>query len=113
MLGNQCVPTIMHNHESDPVLPPGFGPFASFSPDATQDSGAHTGVTAVSSSTSESVSITRTENQRKSRRNRRSVDYSQFDNCAEDYSEVYSLKFSSIAQIYLYLLFISFASDCC
>ncbi|XP_078173229.1 lysine-specific demethylase JMJ703-like [Carex rostrata] len=86
MLGNQCVPTIMHNHESDPALPPGFGPFPSFSPGATQDSGAHTGITAVSSSTSESVSITRTENQRKSRRNRRSVDYSQFDNCAEDTS---------------------------
>ncbi|XP_078161022.1 lysine-specific demethylase JMJ703-like isoform X2 [Carex rostrata] len=87
MMGTECVSTTMLNQHSDPAIPPGFGPFASFALGATQDSGAPTGVPAVSTSASESVSITQTENQRKSRRNRRSVDYSQFDNCTDDYSQ--------------------------
>lgn len=99
MMGNECVSTTMLNHDSDPAIPPGFGPFVSFSLGAAQDSGANSGVTAISSSTCQSVSVTRTENTRKSHRNRRSVDYSQFDDCAEDYLQVYSLKFPGIAQI--------------
>jgi hypothetical protein len=89
MMGTKCVSTTMLNHQSDPAIPPGFGPFISFSLGATQESGAQTGVTAVSSSTSESGPLTGSENQRKSRRNRRSVDYSQFDICTEDYSQVF------------------------
>ncbi|KAJ4776319.1 Transcription factor jumonji (jmj) family protein / zinc finger (C5HC2 type) family protein [Rhynchospora pubera] len=87
MMGTECVSTTMLNHDTDPAIPPGFGPFASFSLGATQDSGDHTGMTAVSSSTSDSVSVTETGNQRKSRRNRRSVDYSQFNDCTEDYTQ--------------------------
>jgi hypothetical protein len=97
-MNNECVSTTMLNHDPDPAIPPGFGPFVSFSLGATQDSGANACLTASSSSTIQSVQINSTENQRKPRRNRRSVDYSEFDNCAEDYSQVYSIKLPGIAE---------------
>jgi hypothetical protein len=106
-MGTECVSTTMLNQQSDPAIPPGFGPFISFSLGATQESEAHTGVTAVSSSTSESGPLTGSGNQRRSRRNRRTVDYSQFDTCTEDYSQVYFLwaLFTSICTFFYSLLF--------
>lgn len=112
MMGTECVSTTMLNQHSDPAIPPGFGPFASFSLGATQDSGAPTGVAAVSTSASESVSITQTENQRKSRRNRRSVDYSQFDNCTDDYSQVYFCGYCSNKFVTCFYFYFFFSSDC-
>ncbi|KAJ3672154.1 hypothetical protein LUZ60_006875 [Juncus effusus] len=79
-MGTECVSTVL-NHDSDPAIPPGFGPFIS---NPNSNSASYSAC-----DNSNSASCSGNENNRKSRRNRRSVDYSQFDTCSDEYSQQY------------------------